>query len=146
MAFNVQFKMVDEFGRKTTRTWGCTEATVALVLTALAVIAPLLDAITQGGLTGVNISTKDESDAFAFSSPSNVDENASITVIGGDTFNYDFDLPMPIASLRLSGGKIDVDDAAVVSFFAQFLTGGKWRINLRNPTDIVTVVEGKLDK
>lgn len=146
MAFNVKFNIEDEFGRKTSRTWKNTGATIAAVLADVAIIGPLLDAIVQGGLTGVNISTADTATTFVASSPSNVDENASIKVRGGDTREYDFDLPMPIAAIRLAGGAIDVANAAVVSFFAQFLVGATWRVNLFNPTDITQVISGTLDK
>lgn len=146
MSFNVKFNLEDEFGRKTSRTWSNTGATIAAVLADVATIGPLLGAVIQGGLTGVNISTADSTTTFADTSPSNVDENASIKVRGGDAREYDFDLPMPIAALRQSGGTIDVDNAALVLFFAEFLVGDTWRINLFNPTDIADVISGTLDK
>lgn len=146
MAFTVRFNITDEFGRKTSRSWHNTEATIAGVLADVATMGPLLDAVTQGGLTGVNIQLGDKTTTFAAETPSNIDENASIKVTGGDGFVYDFDLPMPIAALRLGGGAIDTANAALVSFFAEFLTGDAWRVNLRNPTDIVTVDSGTLDK
>lgn len=146
MAFNVKFNLEDEFGRKTSRTWKNTSATIADCLADVAVIGPLLDAVIQGGMTGVNISTADDATTFVATSPSNIDENASIKVRGADSREYDFDLPMPIAAVRLAGGAIDVANVNLVAFFDQFLAAAKWRVNLFNPTDIVQVISGTLDK
>lgn len=142
----VRFNLVDEFGRKTTRTWFNDEPLVAAVLSDVAIFAPLLDAVTQGGLTGIVITFSDAADAFVATSPSNIDENASLQVAAGDARNYDFDLPMPIAALRLGGGVIDVSNAALISFIGQFLLADAWRININNPTDIVSLTSGTLDK
>lgn len=143
---NVRFNLVDEFGRATSRTWSNDEPLLADVLADVAVIAPLLDAVIEGGLTGVVITIPSTASIFSSSSPSNIDENASLKVVGGDDRNYDFDLPMPIAALRLGGGAIDVANAALVSFMNSFLVGDAWRVNLNNPTDIVSVTSGTLDK
>lgn len=143
---NVRFNIVDEFGRRTSRTWFNDEPLLADVLTDVGILAPLLEAVTQGGLTGIVITLADVAETFAATTPSNVDENASIKVVGGDARNYDFDLPMPTAVLRLAGGSIDVANAALVSFLDQFLLADAWRINLSAPVDIASVTSGKLDK
>lgn len=146
MAFTVKLNFMDEYGRKTSRSFGNTSALIADVLTDLATLAPLFEAVIQGGMLGATISIADKSDAFVATSPSNIDENASLQVVGGDGYNYDFDLPMPIAALRLAGGSIDTANAALVSLMAQWAVGAKWRVNLRSPTDIVSVTKGTLDK
>ncbi len=143
---NVRFNMVDEFGRTTSRTWFNDEPLLAEVLTDVGIIAPLLEAVIQGGLTGIVITLSDTAETFVATTPSNIDENASVKVVGGDARNYDFDLPMPAAVLRLAGGSIDVANAALVSFFDQFLLADAWRINLSTPTDIASVTSGTLDK
>lgn len=145
MAFDVQFRIVDDYNRVTTRTWQNNQALVATVLTDVAVLAPLLEAIIEGGLERVVITQRSTATAFAAEAASNVDENGSIKVIGGDTFAYDFDLPMPYDTMKNPDGTLDLTLAAVTAFFAEFLTGN-FRINLRNPTTIATLVSGVLDK
>lgn len=143
---NVRFNLVDEFGRATTRTWFNDEPLLADILADVVILAPLLDAVIQGGLTSIVISIPSSATTFVSTSPSNIDENASLKVTGGDARNYDFDLPMPVAALRLGGGAIDTSNAALISFIDQFLLADAWRINLNNPTDIATLNSGTLDK
>lgn len=145
MALPVTFTFRDSLSRKTTRTWVSVATTIAGALTDVGVLAPLIDAISQGGLQKVTISAENTADAFAADAGSNVDENASITVLAADGRNYDLDLPMPITALRLAGGSIDTANAAFVSFIAAFGVGGNWRLNVFAPTAIVSVEKALLD-
>ena len=146
MAFDVRFVFEDEKKTQTTRTYGNTNATIALVLTQVAVLAPLFDTVIMGGLVKVVITTSDAADTFVSLADSNVDKNASIKVLGGDGRNYDFDLPMIKSALVLPGRAIDTADAGIVALFAEFATGKTWRINGATPTFIAEVVDGTLDK
>lgn len=145
MPFQCTFTFIDEFDRKTRRTWGNDQALIATVLTDIAAIVPLYQATGQGGVAGVTITQKDTSEDVAAETPSNVDENASIQVLGADGFAYDFNLPMPDADIRDAGGVIDVADADVVAFIAEFQGAKHWTINERNPTQIASIVKGVLD-
>lgn len=149
MSFNVTFNMVDELNRKTTKTFFNTNALIADVLTDIAALSPLLQAIIQGGLVDVIISQASTGGAFTPSAEeSNVDEGMAIKVRGADTHGYSVGIPMPRNDLRQAGGAINVADPDVVAFFAKFdgTVGNDWRINLRNPTSIATVLSGTLDK
>lgn len=146
MAFDVRFEFFDIAETVTTRTYVNTNALVADVLTQAAVLAPLFDTVIMGGLNKVILTQIDTSDAFVALADSNVDKNASIKVTGGDGFNYPFDLPMIKQALVLPGRAIDTADAGIVALFAEFAVGKTWRINRRFPTDIVTVVDGELDR
>lgn len=149
MAFNVTFQMYDELNRETSKTWFNTNALIADVLTDVAALSPLLQAIIQGGLSGVVITQASTSGAFSTSAEeSNIDEGMRIAVRGGDANRYSVSVPMPRNDLRQVGGSINVADPDVVAFFDEFdgLAGNNWRINLRNPTNIATVLSGTLDK
>lgn len=146
MAFNVRFEFVDDHGRKTFRTWVNSNALIADVITQVGVLAPLLNAVIEGGLVKVSMTQTNVADAFAAGATASIDDNASIRVLAGDGFNYDFDLPMINPALVLAGGAINTDDAGIIALFAEFALAKTWHINLRNPTDIVAVMSGTLDK
>ncbi len=146
MAFDVRFEFFDIAETVTTRTYGNTSATVAAVLTQAAVIAPLFDAVIMGGLNKIVLTNIDTSDAFVALADSNVDKNASIKVQGDNLRNYDFDLPMIKQALVLPGRAIDTADAGLVALFAEFAVGKTWRIDRFNPTGILKVIDGTLDK
>ncbi|HJZ04935.1 MAG TPA: hypothetical protein VJ327_03650 [Patescibacteria group bacterium] len=145
MALPVTFTFRDSLARKTTRTWVSVGTTIAAALADVAVLAPLVDAISQGGLQKVTITAEDTGDAFAADAGSNVDENASITVLAADGRNYDLDLPMPITALRLAGGSIDTANADFIAFIAAFGVAANWRLNVFAPTAIVSVEKALLD-
>ncbi len=146
MSFKCTFRFVDGYGRRTTRSYTNTNVLIATVLTELATFAAALDVIVEGGLESVHISQDDTSEAFAAAATSNKDENMSCQVLAGDGYNYDFDLPMPAAAIINADGSLDTTHGSVITFFALFLTGATWRINVRAPTDIVTILGGQLDK
>lgn len=149
MAFEVTFQMYDELNRETTKRFYNANTLIADVLTDVAALSPLLQAIIQGGLSGVIISQASTGGAFSPSAEeSNIDEGMRIAVRGGDTHRYSVGIPMPRNDLRQAGGVINVADPDVVAFFAEFdgTAGNNWRINLNNPTTIATVLSGTLDK
>jgi len=146
MAFTVKFNFTDALERKTSRSFHSTRALIADVIADVAVFAPLWNAVSEGGLQDVVITQTSEAAAFAASAGSNIDENASLKVLGADGFNYDFDLAMPIQVLRLIGGGIDLANIDLLALIAQFQGANAWRVNLRNPTQINTLVAGVLDK
>lgn len=146
MAFEVTFDFTDQWNRKTTRRWYNNQALVATVLTDIAALAPLYDAVGLGGISGVVITQKSTATTLAAGGASNIDANASIKVIAGDGYKYDFDLPMPSSTILNNDGTIITDDTDLVAFFNEFATAGHWRINLRNPTDVVTIDGGSVDK
>lgn len=146
MAFTVQFSLLDDMGRLVRRSFHNTQATIALVLTDVAVLAPLWDAISDGGLKEVQIRTKDDGDAFVPVAGSNIDNGMTLTVLGGNSNNYAMKIPMPIAALKLSGGVVDTSNAALLLFLAEFAVGKNWRVNLDNPQDVVSITKGVIDK
>lgn len=145
MAFDVRFNFMDSRGRKTSRSFHNTNALVADVITQIAVLLPLWEAITDLAFLYATIMSKDEASAFDGEAVSNVDENTSCTVICEDGKQYDVNLPDMPDALH-PGESLDMTDVDVANFFAEFAVGKTWRLNLNNPTDIVTLVSGQLDK
>jgi len=145
MALPVTFTFVDALARKTTRTWTTTATTISQALTDIAALATLVNAVSDGGLQEVTITSKSVASAFAAAAGSNVDENASIKVLAADGRDYDVDLPMPIDALRLAGGAIDTANADFVAFIDAFGVADAWRINNFNPTAISLVRSAQLD-
>ena len=64
MAFEVTFQMYDELNRETTKRFYNSNTLIADVLTDVAALSPLIQAIIQGGLQGVIISQASTSGAF----------------------------------------------------------------------------------
>ena len=148
MAFDVRFQFVDVYNRPTFRTWGNSNALIDDVLTDVTAIAALFNAVIEGGLVSVTITQKSTNGAFAADAATNVDDNASIKVLAGDGYNYDYNLPMPIAALINPDGTVDLTNAALIALTDVFGGGAgeNWTINVRNPTTIASLVSGVLDK
>lgn len=143
--FNVRFNFRDSRGRNTSRTIHNTNTLIADVITDVGVLALAWNPLTDLQLVDVTITTTDASGAFAGAAVSNIDENVSVRAQGGDGRVYDFDLPdMPDA--KMPTDTLDITDVDVTTFFAEFAAGNNWRVNLNNPTDIVSLINGRLDK
>lgn len=145
MSSTVVLSFLDSRGRGKTRTIVHTSDVLAVVIADLAILAPLWNPITDLEFTHATISNRDSAAAFAGAAISNVDENVSASVLQGNGFKADFNLPdMPDSFTP--GGTIDPADASIVAFFDKFLVGDVWRIGVQNPQDIVSVISGVLDK
>lgn len=146
MPFDVKFRFIDEKNGFKDKTYHNTSALLADVLTDITALAALFDAVMLAGLEYVVISQRSAAEANAPEAGSNVDANASVQVLGADGYKYDFDLLTPNPALINSDRTLDTTDAAVIALFAAFGAGDSWRINLRHPTSIASVIGGTLDK
>lgn len=145
MSYTVKFNFRDSRGRSVSRSLHNDEPLIADVLTDVGELTALWNPLTDLAFENVVVTRRDDSDAFAGATVSNRDENTSVKVLAEDGYVYDFDLP-DIPDALHPGETLDVTDAAVVAFFDEFLTAGPWRINLRTPTAIASLISGKLDK
>lgn len=145
MAFDVRFNFLDSRGRSTSRSFHNTNALVADVVTQIGVLLALWNVVTDLQFLYATIMNKDAASAFAGAAVSNVDENTSCKVIAGDGKVYDVNLP-DVPDAKHPGESLDMTDVDVANFFAEFAVGKTWRLNLNNPTEIVTLVSGQLDK
>lgn len=145
MAFNVRFLFRDSRGRPTSRTYHNTSALIADVFTDVTTLAPLLNAMTDLAMEGIVISVRSTTTTFTGAAVSNVDENVSVKVLAEDGFQYDVDLP-DVPDVKTPSEQISLTDTDLVALFGEFETAGKWRINLRNPTAVASVISATLDK
>jgi hypothetical protein len=145
MSLAVTFTFTDDNGRSTARTFTTTSTTIADALTDVADFATKVDAAFDCGLSGVIITEKDGGADFSPVANSNIDEGATFVVTADDGFKYNIKIPVPNVSIRAGGGAIDLADPLVIAVTDLFLTGGKWRVNSRSPTFVVTVDKGLLD-
>ncbi len=145
MTLAVTFSFTDDNGRATNRTFTTTSTTIADALTDVGDFATKVNAAFDCGLSGVIITEKDNAADFAALAASNIDEGATFKVLADDGYTYNIKIPIPAASIRAGGGAIDLTDPLVIAVTDLFKTGGKWRVNSRNPTFVVTVEKGLLD-
>lgn len=145
MPYNVKFNFRDSRGRPTSRTYHNTQALIADALTDAGTLAALMNPLTDLALEGITLSVKNSTINFAGSPPSSIDSNVSLKVVGGDGFGYDVDLPA-VPNAKTTAEQMSLADADLVAFTNAFGVGGTWRVNLRNPTDIATLVSATLDK
>lgn len=141
----VTFTFTDDNGRSTTRQFTTTSTTLADAITDVADFATKADLIFDSGLAGVVITQKDIAADYAALALSNIDEGATFQVTADDGFKYNIKIPIPTATIRVGGGALDLTDVNVIAFMDLFKTGGKWRVNNRTPTFVVTVDKGLLD-
>jgi hypothetical protein len=146
MAYSVRFNFLDSMGRIKGRSFHNTNALIADVITQVGVLAPLADAIIEGGLNNVIITQKNDDDAFAATAGSDIDNGMTLTLETTAPSNYGMRIPMPIDALKLSGGVVDTANAALLLFLAEFDAAKTWRVNLDNPVPFVSIVKGTVDK
>lgn len=146
MAYSVRFNFVDAMGRIKGRSFHNNNALIADVITQVGVLAPLINAIIEGGLVNVIITQKNSAAAFAADAGSDVDNGMTLTLETTAPSNYGMRVPMPIDALKLAGGVVDTANAALLLFLAEFDAAKTWRVNLDNPVPYVSIVKGTVDK
>ena len=141
----VKFNFRDSRGRPTSRSLGHSGVVIADILTDVGTLAGLWNPLTDLALEGVSVSFTDIGAAFAGTPPSNVDENVSVQVSGVDGYKYDLDLP-DVPDAKTPSEQMSIADTDLVAFIAQFQGANPWRVNLRNPTQVATIIKATLDK
>lgn len=144
MAFDVSVTLVDDLGRKTRKAFTSTSALLADALAAMTAYYADLEAVTELGIVEAKLSAKDVSGASAAAANSNVDTGASFTCSmsgGGEAAHHIPGFPI---SKAIAGGSIPVDDADVVAYFANFLTGGSLRF--ADGEYVTAILRGQMDK
>jgi len=142
----VRFTYIDAYGRRITQTLTSTATTIPDAITAVGLFAPLMQAISDGGLEEVTFTSKSTASAYAVTAGANRDVAATMQLKTSVGYDYALKIPMVKSSLVEAGGGIDTSDADMLAYLNQFLTGGGWRLNNRTPVYMVQVVGGELDK
>jgi hypothetical protein len=144
MAFIISLTMIDAYSRTTTRRFETVSTTLsAAQADGVALIAALAD-ISDAGIVKAEYAVVDASVAAAAVAGANVDVGATLHARLENSKLYPLHVPM-IMDAKLNGdGSVDLADADIVTYVAQFLTGGHLRVSEGN---YVTAVEyGELDK
>lgn len=146
MSFDVRFNLIDGMNRVIGRTFSNNRATVAEVLTDVAVLWPLLAVITKGGLQEVIIHQVSQATQGAADATSNKDTGMTLTLDTTGVKDYGMRIPMPEEALKLAGGAVDTSNAGLLAFLAEFDAAKPWKVNLANPVSYVSIVKGTIDK
>lgn len=144
MAFAATVELQDSYGRKSSKRVETTAATLADAITAIGLYLTDLAAITDLACLKVSYHSEDTSGAFSGQAGSNVDVGGTFRVLLDNGKYAAHKVPAIKATLVDSGGNIDVADALIVAYFANFLTGGDCRLSEGN--FVVSVVSGILDR
>lgn len=142
MAFDVGVKLVDSYGRTTTRLFHSTETVLATELTTVATFMGTLQAVTDLG-------NQQEShqvvvvDVDAATALSNKDTGGTIHAVLDNGKGYALKIPGIKASMVNVDGSIKLDDAAIIAYIANFQSGGKFTVSEGNL--IASVSYGELD-
>lgn len=142
----VRFTLLDSYGRPRGWELTTTATTIADALTNVTSFVALFDDVSDAGLKEIAISTRDSGDAYAAVAGSNKDVGATLNATVADGYDFPLAIPMIKSSMIVAGGAVNLSDAAMTAFLAQFLSGGAWRLNNRTPTAVTAFNYGTLDE
>lgn len=139
----VKYSLVDSMGRPGTKTLE-TQVLVdqAAALTAAASMAILLDDVTEMRIKSYTVSERIVY-TDTFEAGANRDEGASITVEKADNYNAPHNIPAPVQAMRLPDGTVDLTNAALIAYFAEFEATGDFQLS--DGEVITSVVRGTID-
>ena len=142
MAFEVGIEFVDDYGRTTTRRFSVTDALVADALTSVGgLITDFLDVSDMGTMKhDIAVRTVASNAATA---GANKDVGGTIHCVLNNAKLYPLKIPSIKATMLNPDGSIKLDDAAIIAYVANFLTGGKFRVSEGNY--VVSMSYGELD-
>ncbi len=146
MSFDIRFNLVDGMQRIISRTFSNDRTLISDVLADVAILWPLWDAITKGGLSEIIIHQVSQATTGASDAEANRDTGMTLTLNTTGVNDYGMRIPMPIEALKLPGGAVDTGNAALLAFLAEFSAANHWKVNLANPVSFVSIVKGTIDK
>lgn len=137
-------RLMDSYGRVTTKQVETLYSDLATAQTQLGNWATDFAAVTDLELVEITYSLKDNADAFAGASGSNLDVGATFTVLLESGKNAPHKIPGFPASLVGGQGTIDVTQSEVVAYFANYQN--PQGCALSDGEQIASVVKGQLDR
>ena len=142
VAMNVSVKLVDSYGRTTTRQFQTTETVLATALTTVATFMGTLQAVSALGnqKEDISVTTVDVDAATALS---NKDIGATLHCVLDNGKGYALKIPGVKDSMINVDGSVKLDDAAIIAYVANFKSGGKFTVSEGNL--IASVAYGELD-
>lgn len=144
MPFSATVTLTDSLNRITSKRYETETEVLATAQSAVADLITDLEAVTDLGVVEVTYSLKDDTEASAAAAGSNIDSGATFRARLDNGKVAALKVPgFPISKVS-SGGSIDVSDADVVAYFANFETAGAFTVNEGNV--ISELLSGQFDK
>lgn len=142
MAFEVGLQMVDDYGRTTTRRYSVTDALMADALTSVGGLITNFLAVSDLGTMKHDIALRTVA-SNAATAGANKDVGGTLHCVLDNAKMYPLKIPGIKDTMLNPDGSIDLADAAIIAYIANFLTGGKFRVSEGNY--VTEVLYGELD-
>ena len=142
--YSVQFALLDEQGRKTSRTVLFDAADEATLLTDLAGFAVSYQAMTKCGILEYTYRRTVAVNNVP-AAGSNIDAGATFTMNSPLAIDPSVKIPDPVEAIKDGQGGIDLTDLIVTTWFAEYNPGSA-RVNQNAPTQPTSIRKGTLDK
>ena len=140
--YKVSFELRDSQNRKARKVFETqTLADFAAAQTAAAGLAADLAAVSMGDVLAYTISERTVY-TDAATAGSNVDEGAHVVARKADNYNVSVAIPMPESAVRNSDGPIDVENALITDYMANFTASGDFTVS--DGETIVEIIGGTL--
>jgi hypothetical protein len=142
MSFEVGIEMVDDYGRTTSRRFTVTDALMADALTSVGgLITDFLD-VSDLGTMKHDIALRTVA-TNAAQTGANKDVGGTLHCVLDNAKMYPLKIPGIKDTMLNPDGSIDIADAAIIAYVANFLTGGKFRVSEGNY--VTEILYGELD-
>ena len=132
----------DAYGRKTRKSYQIEEIDLAAAQAVLDTQAIALADISEAEILWLSLSDVTVY-ADSVTVGANIDEGATVQVRKADNQLATVKIPAPVNSIFNADSTLDLTNALVIAYFAQFLTG---EIRVSDGELATQVVRGKLDK
>lgn len=142
--YDLSVEMVDAQNRKAYKRY--TSQNIADFPAALTAASGLVDdlaAITEGDILSYSVSQRIIY-TDTVTPGANVDEAGTFVVRKADNRSASHKVPMPIAAIRNPDGTLDIENASVTDYFANFYAAGDWTIS--DEEEVIALLSGKLDR
>lgn len=124
-AYSVMFELIDDYNRKTRKTFETvpTTADEAAAQAAAAALATDLGNITEARILAYTVARRTVY-TDSVTTGANRDEGAILSLRKEDNYLDAIRVPAPINAIFNADGTVDLANGAVTAFVANFLTGG----------------------
>ncbi|GAH91338.1 unnamed protein product [marine sediment metagenome] len=142
MAFEVGVQFLDDYGRTTTRRFQNTDALVADALTSVGSLVANFLAVSDLGTLKHDVAVRTV-EANPAQTGANKDVGGTLHCVLDNSKLYPLKIPGIRDTMLNPDGSIDLEDLAIVAYFENFMTAGKFRVSEGNY--VVSVLYGELD-
>jgi hypothetical protein len=142
--FITTIELVDAAGRSARKTYEHNETDFATAQVAAAALADDLQAITELEVLAHTTSERTVYGSGVLTSGANKDEGAVFSLRKADNYKASHRVPGPIQAMRNTGNdRLDTDNADVVEYFQNFITGN---FTISDGESATALISGVLEK